>query len=437
MAATNHDTSPGEQRNGLIRLLRSQLGRNTLWMIGCDTLAKLIGMITTIVYANVLGRALFGVFSFVFCLAQIFSIFPDMGLHRWAVQDIARQPKGSWQLFQMLRRMKALLAAMTLIAGVAAGVIVALLKGQSALIVMTALAVAALCVRGMKQNFDTLFYGHQRMQWPAALNLLMRALTLIVGTAIAWKTKNVTLLFAALLVIEALDYLISGKIATGLFQNNAYRDEQPEAKDIVRGALPFSLQMLATLLYFYMDTVMLGLMWNDDVVAYYNAGYRLVLAALVVPSSLCNVLFPAMAERTGEKALALYRKTLPLFILIGLGFVLVVFPFREFWVDKVLYRSGEYAMTVPLLGLLAWSFPIYCISMCTGNYFGATKRQTQVMIIGSAMAVTNLMLNLLWIPRFAAFGAAAATVATEFIAVLCFIGCALYTRRCKNKSAYW
>ena len=408
------------------KLKNSKVAQNSTLLVGCDTAAKLVGLFTTILYARVMGPAVFGVFIFVFSTAQIFSVLPDMGLHRWSVQDLARNKRGGWDLLRTLFRLKLGLSFITMILGAIVALIVVNIRGQQEIFSLILLAIAAICVRGMTMNFLTLYHGYQQMKWPAIFNLVFRIATLIYVPLVAWETRNLFWVFLALLLIDVIDLLANSCVGVANYRSEEKRDEPPVFGKILKSALPFSLQSLATLFYFYIDSVMLYLMEGETVLGYYGAGYRLVLAALVIPSSFSAALFPALAERGGDKAFKLYLKALPLYLLMGFGFMAVCLPFADFWIN-LLFDKEDFAGTIPLFIILSFSFPLYCLTMSLGNYFGATHRQNWAMIIGIIMAIANLILNLIWIPQFHAMGAAMATVATEFMVLIAFGGLKLYS----------
>ena len=408
------------------RLKNSKVAKNSVLLVGCDTAAKLIGLITLMFYFRVMDPAMWGIFSFVFSTAQILSVLPDMGLHRWSVQDLARSKRGGWQLLRALFRIKIILSLITLVLGVLTGFIVVKLRGQQQVFSLILMAIAAICVRGMTMNFLTLYHGYQEMKWPAIFNLVFRIATLVYVPLVAWETQNLFWVFFALLLIDIIDLLVNGCVSVSKYRNEEKRDQPPLFGKILRAAMPFSLQSLATLFYFYIDSVMLYLMEGELVNGYYSAGYRIVLAALVIPGSFSAALFPALAERGGSKAFKLYLKSLPIYLLMGFGFLAVCLPFADFWI-KLITSGEEYAGTTPLFVILSFSFPLYCLTMSIGNYFGATHRQNWAMIIGIVMALANLILNLIWIPRYHAMGAAMATVATEFMVLIAFCGLKIYS----------
>ena len=66
--------------------------------------------------------------------------------------------------------------------------------------------------------------------------------------------------------------------------------------DLIRLALPAGVAVFATSLYFYIDTILLGIVRSPAEVGYYAAAYRFVFAGLALPTVANAVALPVLSR---------------------------------------------------------------------------------------------------------------------------------------------
>jgi O-antigen/teichoic acid export membrane protein len=174
-------------------------------------------------------------------------------------------------------------------------------------------------------------------------------------------------------------------------------------------------------LYTLVDTTMLGVLCSDEVVGYYTNTMRLVKTVIVLVTSISGVLLPRLSfyyshgrlEKMNEIINQIFSVLLYLFLPCGIG----IFVTADLIVPVFFGESFRNA----IITLKSASFLIYALGF--SNFFGTqillTFGSEKKLLICTIMgAVTNMILNIILIPRWQQNGAAFASVISELVVTL-------------------
>ena len=185
---------------------------------------------------------------------------------------------------------------------------------------------------------------------------------------------------------------------------------------------------IVTSIYTLLDTTMLGFLSTDIEVGYYTASTKLGHMVLSMLTAITAVLFPRLTDyaknNEKEKFIELVKKCINILILLSIpntsGIIILSKPL-------ILLLSGEeYLPSILSMQIIS---PIVII-ISFGSLIGAQilpaigkeKISFYSYIVG---AITNISLNVIFIPKLGASGAAIGTVFAEFAVTLIQI---LYVR---------
>jgi O-antigen/teichoic acid export membrane protein len=157
------------------------------------------------------------------------------------------------------------------------------------------------------------------------------------------------------------------------------------------------------------DMLMLGLMSNAEQVGLYGAAYRVLNQALATYYLLTQVLYPQFARYTvAERGRMLRaRVLLPLFT-SGIVVAASIAAGRRLVLSVVF--GDQFLAAAPLLLLLAWCIPLDFMTSYVSNAFLAWGMESKVLLCTGIGALANIGLNLAFIPRLGARGAAVNTL---------------------------
>lgn len=171
-----------------------------------------------------------------------------------------------------------------------------------------------------------------------------------------------------------------------------------------------AIAVFATI-YWRIDVLMLSLMGTLSDVGLYGASYRMMEIAKVLPQSICLALYPAVSHaaayqpeklrRLGADTLRfLWLMTLP----IAVGVTILAREILLFTVGK------DFLPATNVLYVLIWTIVPYAVTRYYAFVLVAANRQRVDLWLNVVMAMVNVLLNLVLIPRYGALGAAIATL---------------------------
>lgn len=189
-------------------------------------------------------------------------------------------------------------------------------------------------------------------------------------------------------------------------------------KQHLKPILIFFATSVAISVYTNLDTVMLGFMTDDTQTGLYSASVKVKNLLTGVVSSLGNVLLPRLSlyvsNQESDKFYETLSKVLNFLLLISLPLtVYFIFYSRT---SILLFSGAEYEnATLPMQLLMPTVFLI-AVSGLTGNQMLVPLgRERVVMTSVICGALVDFGLNWMFIPKWGAAGAAAATFVTEFV----------------------
>lgn len=186
--------------------------------------------------------------------------------------------------------------------------------------------------------------------------------------------------------------------------------------------IPFWLSTVMEQIYPLIDKTMIGYFWMDyQISGYYEQAQRIALLCLLVVTALVNVMSPRIVSIYVKKENELIQKymyaTYRFVILAAMPLasgLAIISPIFVPW-----FLGTEYGGVIPLIQILSMIIFIQGINMVTGTqYMLATGYQKEYFISVFIGTIANIILNNLFIPDYAAIGAARASVASQVIIMI-------------------
>jgi len=183
----------------------------------------------------------------------------------------------------------------------------------------------------------------------------------------------------------------------------------------------FFAQAVAITIYTNLDTVMLGFMSGNKEVGYYNAAVKIKSILVSLITAIGPVLLPRLSyyikEKEKDEFLRLVSKTFEFVILMAIPMTIYfVFHAKE----GLIFLSGhDFIGATRAMQIITPT--IFFIGL--SNIFGIQiltplGQEKKVLISVIAGAVVDLILNIIFIPRFGAAGAAFGTLMAEIVVLL-------------------
>lgn len=251
-------------------------------------------------------------------------------------------------------------------------------------------------------------------------------------------TKVIALSLMFLLVKNPDDYIIYGGItmfasSVSYVYNFLYarkfisfkKTGKYEFRVHLRPIFIFFAMSAATSVYTNLDVVMLGFMKTDADVGFYNAAIKVKTILVTLITSLGTVLLPRLSYYMKKGENDLFQKTIGKaanFVAI-LGMPLMVY-FMLYAKESILFLAGEgYQGAILPMIILMPTLVLIGFSNITGiQILTPQNKEKEVLYSILVGAAADFLLNIVLIAKFAASGAAFATVVAEFLVLVvqCF-----------------
>jgi O-antigen/teichoic acid export membrane protein len=372
-----------------------------------------------LVLLTVAGRFLssgdYGRFSYALALTTIIETIMDIGLGPVTVRAVARDRATADRLFRHVLGLKLVWVAIGL---ALLGVVAPILRSDPQVIRLCYLMGLSSAVRSYLLTARGLLQGLARFDLEAVVVVADRLLLLTTGGAVLWAgyglfglamafvASRVAMLFAVMLLLGR----IVGPVVPQ-FDRTAWRALQT-------AALPLGFFMIALNMYTYIDTVILGVIGTDRETGWYAASYRVYEGLTYAPSILAAVLSPRLSylfvhDRPMHRHLLMRALLGSMFLGVVLGGIAV-------WAARLILVSlfgAAYAPAVRPLQILA-AGALFVFATWILHAAAISMNLDRRLLLTTAVGLSaNVILNLIFIPRWGISGAAGATVIAEAITV--------------------
>ncbi|MGB8658012.1 MAG: flippase [Candidatus Zixiibacteriota bacterium] len=394
--------------------LFQKIAKNSGAMLGADWLNK-AAMFFLIVYAaRFLGTQKFGMFSFVMAFVELFAVFYDLGLGMLIIREVAgdKSKTAAYLTNSLFIKLLSSLVLFLIIFSISR--VTGNAKEVQRLLVIYVLAQT---LSSFSAVFASLFTAWERMELVALANSVRSILLLGLGIAVLHLGYGLEGLFKIFLGVNGIQLLYWLLLTS---RNRIFRPQwSPQFsswRDILQKAWPFAFLVLFIQIYFRIDITMLQYMKGAVDVGIYNAAYKLFTLGLSLPWVVNQALFPTLSSLDSsapERLRETYSVVIKYSIIVSLPLSVGGFLFAPKIIS--LFFGGEYSKAASVLKILFLLLLPCSVASFTNCILTVKNPKITMAIAGGVMTPLNIVLNLLLIPKFSYYGAAAATLVTEII----------------------
>ena len=363
------------------------------------------------VVSRQLGPAHFGIFSFLTAVVLSANCFSNLGLDTWMVREVTKIPSQGKHYLSNILGLK--IGTSTVTIALIFLVFNATDLPQSTLNLLWTLSISILfnTVSQSLWHYGNCFkeFLYHSMLW-AASNIIKAGL----GIVLVLMFHELEPLIWGIVIAEAIALIISFFVIRSRFGIIVPEFELIEWRKFLVRSSPIAMGMIFSVLYFRLDIVMLQLMTGEKIVGFYSATYRLFDVAVVLPHSFMLVLFPTLVEEYHSDKSQFknrFKTALAVYSLIGGSIALILWGFSHEVIITIygvkFYHSAE------ILEVLSWAILLFFVNFLLSNLLIASGRERKNAWNLVGATVSNIVLNLVWIPQYEAMGAAWATIVCE------------------------
>ena len=412
----------------IIFLLFLNLLVKPFWILGIDREVQ-----------NLLGDASYGTYQALFNFSYLFYILLDLGITNFNSRAVAQDPKNLSKHFGGLTEIKLLLGLLYACVIFVVGYFCGYNEGlKLKLLFWCGLNQILLSfILFLRSNIQGLLLFKQ----DSILSVFDRVLAIVIMCLVLWSGWFPRERFNAIWYLQAqtLAYICTLLFALTVVlrhaENISFKINIQFFKEILKQSLPFALLVLLMSVYSRIEPVLLERLLDDKGIqaGIYSRAYRLFDAGNNISNLFAIMLLPMFTATLKNKPeLNNLIKTSFNVIVAMAGIVLVLCVFFNHEIMQMMYnpeeaethaayylRINQYAKVFPLL---MGSFFCLSTTYVFGTLLTANGSLKQLNIVAAAGVVINILLNLVIIPRFQAFGAACTSLFVQtFTALLQYL----------------
>jgi O-antigen/teichoic acid export membrane protein len=388
------------------------VAKNTVWLTISNFGGRLIRAAVVIYGARILGTAGWGVFSYAITLAGFMSLFMDPGINAILTRNISRASEEDRRaIFSTTLLIKLVLLIIGVLIIVFIAPLFSTLPGTKILLPIVALILGFDTLRDF---FSSLMRAREKMEWDAGIFILVNITILIFGfiflarvqspSSLAWAYVTGTVFGTIIAIIVLKEYFRE------FFSYVSWKLVAPT----LQSAWPFAVTSALGMLLTNTDILIISWMRTASDVGIYSAAIRIIQVLYLVPTIVQFSTLPLLsrlAKKDNEKFRRVLEQTLRIIFLISiplvvggiiLGTPLIVLIFGAN------YIGGSLAFKILMLTMLV-DFPAAIIS----NSIFAYDHQKNLIVASAIGGVLNVVLDVLFIPRFGITGSAVATLIAQ------------------------
>jgi PST family polysaccharide transporter len=379
-------------------------------VIGGRAISLGFSAVATSLLARYLGSEELGEFSAVFAYLSLFAWFATFGMESILVRESSRDRESAGSIVRTGVMLMTLLCVAT--------AILALLIGPHAgyrqkLLVLVAIACIETLIAPLRLP-GLVFQVDLRQWYGVGINVIRQGLWLALIIALREYHAPLTYVVGARVAVAMVEALLIWSASRRFFSANAtilWR----KAPHYLKESFPVAISSLLAGVYLRIDQVMLHNMVNDRVLGQYAAAVKVSELLETAPSALLYSMAPILSVAAGIHAqFQAYQSRTFRYLNVCAAGLCVVITIGAPLIVKWLY-GPKFAAAVLLLQILIWSEVSVFFGSLVLTLLVARNMQRYLTIPTAAGAIVNVLLNLYLIPRYAAVGAAIATVASYTI----------------------
>ena len=404
------------------KTLKQTIFKNTFWLALAEAITNFSKLFLIVYVARIFGATEYGKFTFALSFVSLFSILSDFGLGSLIIREFSKEKKDTEE-FSSVFSLKLILSLITLILILFGSFFITEdIKIQK---VIWILAVYILSNSFLSITY-AFFRARQQMEYEAFVKILQAVVVTGIGFFIIFKAPSIEnlsfgYLFASLIALFFTIFLFCLKICPlKLIFDKA------NWKKILTMSWPLGLSAILSMVYVNIDSIMMGSFNQIIQVGWYNAAYKIVGITMIPANFISGSFFPYLSK-SFEKSKKEFKKAFDYYLEIAIYFSVPIVVGGIALAPKIIdlvYDPSYFPSVLAFKLLIIITF----LSFFTGCFFQILfilNKQKKLLLITFLSAVTNIILNLILIPRYSLYGAAIAKVSTIFLILILIVWSAL------------
>lgn len=381
--------------------------KNFLYNVLYQVFVFIIPLISTPYISRVLGVNNVGIYSYTYSIVYYFMLAAMLGINNYGAREIAKVSSDKREMskkFFSIYFLQLFCSSIMLIAFILFSLV---MNYENKNILYIQIIFLISCVF----DINWFFFGLEKFKITISRNLIIKILSLI-AIFIFVKTSNDLWIYT---LIMSGSTLIS-QIYLWIFVGKEIQYEKVTTKEVfshLPQCLILFIPVIAYSIYRIMDKTMIGALANTVELGNYESAEKIINIPISFITALGTVMMPHMAKAKQENFKENINSTFYLCSFFIIPMVVgLLFISKDF---TRLFFGEEYTKTAAIIVFLLPTLLCSAMTNVIRSNFLIPKSEDKIYVASTIWgAAINLILNLIFISRYGAYGACIGTVAAEF-----------------------
>lgn len=396
-----------------------KIARNTLWLFSSHIVTRTILFLYGVLLARQLGVSHFGEYAYIVTYIAFFAVISEFGTGNFLLRELPRRPEKTNQYFGNVVFFRLVLASFAYLLLV---LILAFNRSSEEQLLLAAIFGLTLFPTAFSGAGESVFNASEDMRISALAQVLSSLLVSALGLLALQRGLGLRGVLAAAVVASIFMAVFFRSVLRRRGLVRSMKFEPGANKAILKETYPYALLALLGIVYFKIDTLMLGWYMGREAVGIYSAAYRVMESTLVIPAILATSLFPAMSRlhvSSGPELKRTYLASMGILALLGAPLAVATWFFADS-IIQFLY-GPTYAMSAGALRILSLALALFFVHTSNGLFlFSGGRGLNKIIGLSVLSAGSNILMNVYAIPRFSYVGASVTTVISIVLSLLIF-----------------
>lgn len=400
------------------------LTKNTIFYIMYNILNIVFPLLTGIYAARILLPDSIGLVESAKNLVQYFVILSFLGIPTYGLREISKYRNNKNQLNKVYSELMIINFISTLLFWTVYNSLIFVIPNYDSNLNLY-LIVGLLIFLNFFNN-SWLYEGLEEFKFISIRNLIFKTLSFILLILFV-KTENDFLWYASITVFGT-----AGNYLWNIINAKKYVKFQFKNLNIKRHLKSIMFLVFVNLaieIYTLVDVTMISFLCEKSNVAYYSYGIKIHRILIQFINTFTMVIVPRISllykEKQYEEYNALLTKTLKIILLLSIPIIIGIWFVSDYAI--CLLYGNNYITSAYVIKILSLSLIISPIGYLLGSrVMLVTDNETKMIIPVSLGAITNVILNLILIPKYNEIGASIASIVGELVVMITYM---LYSRK--------
>ena len=391
-----------------------RIAKNSAFQAVAYGVQSLTAFFIPVYLARLASAELLGQYATIITLITLFSTIARFGLPSLLIREIARNREDPEKIDNLVN---SALGLTTILSAAAIGLMLitsVLLSYPSVMFRACMVAGLALGIEAMAYMIEASFRGREMMEWSATIVTVMEGSFMIFALMTIPLQATIDWLMIAYLASRIISLAAGALIYRARFGMLYPTINKKLWLSLFKAGAPFAVTNGLSSLYVRVDVVFLSRLTTNAIVGLYEAANNLTVRLNVLARTVNIALYPFLSSEFAKDNLSLQRytaRTIRLLVIPSALIAAVLWAFGDRIV--VMVYGDNFVAAIQAVKWLALIMPFKFIDTSLEVALSASNREGNRARAVLVAALTNLLLNIILIPKYYLMGAVYATLLTE------------------------